>query len=250
MERQLDPTGGAYLTRKMEALGVRVLLQRQTKALLGNGKVQGVEFADGETLDADLVVIAAGIRPSADLGRKAGLEVNRGIVVDDFMVTSDPDILAVGECTEHRGQCFGLVAPLYDQGRVLAHTVTGKPSEGFTACATAAKLKIMGVDIFSAGSMDDTEAGVDVVRYEDPSLGVYKRLLIKDDRLHGVILVGDATDEGDLQRLAEERHRPRSPTPPGSLPAAGRRPRPRSRRHARQRSDLRLQRRPQGRWIA
>ncbi len=141
------------------------------------------------------MVIAAGIRPSADLGRKAGLEVNRGIVVDDFMVTSDPDILAVGECTEHRGQCFGLVTPLYDQGRVLAHTVTGKPSEGFTACSTAAKLKIMGVDIFSAGSMDDTEAGVDVVRYEDPSLGVYKRLLIKEDRLHGVILVGDATDE-------------------------------------------------------
>ncbi len=196
MERQLDPTGGAYLTRKMEALGVRVLLPKQTKALFGNGKVEGVEFADGEKLEADLVVIAAGIRPNADLARKSGLEVNRGIVVDDFMVTSDPDILAVGECTEHRGQCFGLVAPLYDQGRVLAHTITGKPSEGFTACSTAAKLKIMGVDIFSAGSMDDTEAGVDVVRYEDPSLGVYKRLLIKEDKLHGVILVGDATDEG------------------------------------------------------
>jgi nitrite reductase (NADH) large subunit len=195
MERQLDPTGGAYLTRKMEALGVRVLLSSQTKALLGNGKVEGVELASGETLPADLVVIAAGIRPNAELARKANLEVNRGIVVDDFMVTSDPDILAVGECTEHRGQVFGLVAPLYDQGRVLAATVTGNPSEGFTACSTAAKLKIMGVDIFSAGSMDATEPGVDVVRYEDPSLGVYKRLLVKENRLHGVILVGDATDE-------------------------------------------------------
>lgn len=195
MERQLDATGGAYLVRKMEDLGVRVLLPRQTKRLLGNGKVEGVEFADGTILDADLVVIAAGIRPNAELARKANLEVNRGIVVDDFMVTSDPDILAVGECTEHRGQVFGLVAPLYDQGRVLAATVTGKPSEGFTACSSAAKLKIMGVDIFSAGSMDAAEPGVDVVRFEDPSQGVYKRLLLKENRLHGVILVGDATDE-------------------------------------------------------
>ncbi len=195
MERQLDPTGGAYLTRKMEALGVRVLLAKQTKALMGNGIVEGVEFADGETIPADLVVVAAGIRPNAGLGRKAGLEVNRGIVVNDFMVTSDPDILAVGECTEHRGQCFGLVAPLYDQGRVLAATVTGNPSDGFTASSPAAKLKIMGVDIFSAGSMDDKEPGVEVVRYEDPALGVYKRLLIKNNRLHGMILVGDVTDE-------------------------------------------------------
>jgi nitrite reductase (NADH) large subunit len=195
MERQLDPTGGAYLTRKMEALGVRVLLARQTKALLGNGKVEAVEFADGEVVPADLVVIAAGIRPNAALGRTAGLEVNRGIVVNDFMVTSDPDILAVGECTEHRGQCFGLVAPLYDQGRVLAATVTGNPSDGFSASSPAAKLKIMGVDIFSAGSLDEKEPGVEVVRYEDPALGVYKRLLVKNNRLHGMILVGDVSDE-------------------------------------------------------
>ncbi len=195
MERQLDPTGGAYLTRKMENLGVRVLLSRQTKAILGNGKVEGVEFAGGGVLDADLVVIAAGIRPNAELARKANLEVNRGVIVDDFMVTSDPDILAVGECTEHRGQTFGLVAPLYDQGRVLAAAVTGNPTAGFKATTPAAKLKIMGVDIFSAGSMDEKEPGVEVVRYEDPSIGIYKRLLVKENRLHGVILVGDATDE-------------------------------------------------------
>jgi nitrite reductase (NADH) large subunit len=195
MERQLDPTGGAYLTRKMEGLGVKVLLGRQTKALLGNGRVEGVEFASGETAEAELVVVAAGIRPNADLARKAGLAVNRGIVVDDYMVTSDPDILAVGECTEHRGQCFGLVAPLYDQGRVLALAITGQETKPFAATAPAAKLKIMGVDIFSAGSMDSAEEGVDVVKYEDPSLGVYKRLLLKNNQLHGVILVGDASDE-------------------------------------------------------
>ena len=195
MERQLDATGGLYLRQKMENLGVRVLLPRQTKALLGNGHVQGVEFADGAILDADLVVIAAGIRPNAELGRKAGLTVNRGIVVDDFMVTSDPDILAVGECTEHRGQCFGLVAPLYEQGRVLAATITGNPSSGFNASSPAAKLKIMGVDIFSAGSTDESEPGVEIVRFEDPAMGVYKKLLLKENRLHGVILVGDAEDE-------------------------------------------------------
>src|SRR5262249_2133695 len=137
MERQLDSIGGVYLKRKMEGLGVRVLLPKQTKALLGNGHVEGVEFADGEKIDADLVVIAAGIRPNADLGRKAGLAVNRGIVVDDYMVTSDPDILAVGECTEHRGQCFGLVAPLYDQGRVLAATITGNATDAFEAASPA-----------------------------------------------------------------------------------------------------------------
>lgn len=195
MERQLDPTGGIYLKRKMEGLGVRVLLPKQTKGLLGNGRVEGIEFADGETIDADLVVIAAGIRPNADLGRKAGLTVNRGIVVDDYMVTSDPDILAVGECTEHRGQCFGLVAPLYDQGRVLAASITGNATGAFEAASPAAKLKIMGVDIFSAGTMDDTAEGIEVVKYEDPALGVYKKLLVRNNRLEGVILVGDATDE-------------------------------------------------------
>ena len=140
-------------------------------------------------------MIAAGIRPNAELAREAGLEVNRGIVVNDFMETSDPDIFAVGECTEHRGQTFGLVAPLFDQARVLAATITENRGPVFSAAAPAAKLKIMGVDIFSAGSIDETEPGVEVVRYEDPALGAYKKLLIKDNRLHGMILVGDIEDE-------------------------------------------------------
>jgi nitrite reductase (NADH) large subunit len=195
MERQLDSTGGDYLRRKMEGLGVRVLLPRSTKALLGNGHVEGVQFDDGECMDADLVVIAAGIRPNEELGRKAGIEVRRGIVVNDFMETSDPDILAVGECTEHNGQTFGLVAPLFEQGRVLAATVTGNRGPVFSGSTPAAKLKIMGVDIFSAGNIDESEAGVEAVRYEDPTLGIYKKLLVKDNRLHGVILVGDAADE-------------------------------------------------------
>src|ERR1017187_72778 len=191
MERQLDATGGEYLKRRIEGLGIRVLLPRQTAALFGNGHVDGLRFATGEEIEAELVVIAAGIKPNAELGRKAGIEVNRGIVVNDFMETSDPHIYAVGECTEHRGQTFGLVAPLFDQARVLAATITENRGPAFAAPAPAAKLKIMGVDIFSAGSIDDKEPGVEVVRYEDPALGAYKKLLIKDNRLHGMILVGD-----------------------------------------------------------
>jgi nitrite reductase (NADH) large subunit len=195
MERQLDAAGGQFLRRKIEALGVRVLTGKQTTALMGNGVVEGLRFACGGTLEAELVVIAAGIRPNTELGRKAGLEVRRGIVVNDYMETSHPDVFAVGECTEHRGQLFGLVAPLLEQGKVLAATITGNRGPVFDAGAPAAKLKIMGVDVFSAGDIDETAAGTEVVRYEDPALGIYKRLLVRDNRLRGVILVGDAGDD-------------------------------------------------------
>jgi nitrite reductase (NADH) large subunit len=195
MERQLDATAGSYLQRKMEHLGVRVMLGRKTHSFLGNGKVEGLRFANGEEIDADLVVIAAGIRPNADLARKAGLQVNRGIVVNDYMETSDPHIYAVGECTEHRGEVYGLVAPLLEQGKVLAATITGNRAAGFTGSSPAAKLKIMGVDVFSAGSIDSSEPGVECIRYEDPALGIYKMLLVKDNRLRGVILAGDASDD-------------------------------------------------------
>ncbi len=195
MERQLDATGGGFLRRKIESLGIRVLLPRQTQALLGNGRVEGLRFASGEEIEADLVVIAAGIKPNVELGRAAGLEVRRGIVVNDYLQTSDPAIFAVGECTEHRGQTFGLVAPLMEQGQVLAAAITGNGGRGFTGATPAAKLKIMGVEIFSAGSIDDSEPGLEIVRYEDPALGIYKKLLLKDNRLRGVILVGDTSDE-------------------------------------------------------
>jgi len=195
LERQLDAAGGACLQRKIEGLGIRVLLPKQTQALLGNGRVEGLRFASGEELEADLVVIAAGIKPNTELGKKAGLEVCRGIVVNDYMQTSDPDIFAVGECTEHRGQTFGLVAPLMEQGKVLAAAITGQPGPIFAGATPAAKLKIMGVEIFSAGSIDESEPGLEVVRYEDASLGIYKKLLLKSNRLRGVILVGDTSDE-------------------------------------------------------
>ena len=195
MERQLDLTGGAYLRRKMEAMGVQVLCGKSTTALLGNGHVEGLRFKDGSEIEANMVVIAAGIKPNVDLGRKAGLTVNRGIVVNDEMETSHPDIFAVGECTEHNGQLFGLVAPLFDQGKVLAATITGNRGPKFQGSAPAAKLKIMGVDVFSAGNFDCSREGVEAVRFEDPSLGIYKKLVLKDGKLEGVILVGDASDD-------------------------------------------------------
>jgi len=205
MERQLDASGGSFLRKKIESLGIRVLLPKQTQALLGNGRVDGLRFASGEEIEADLVVIAAGIKPNVELGKKAGLEVRRGIVVNDYMETSDPNIFAVGECTEHRGQIFGLVAPLMEQGKVLAAAISGQPGPVFAGAAPAAKLKIMGVDIFSAGSIDESEPRVETVRYEDSALGIYKKLFLKDNRLRGVILVGDVSDERRyLQWLRDE----------------------------------------------
>jgi nitrite reductase (NADH) large subunit len=192
MERQLDPDGGHYLVGKMEELGITVLLQRTTTAILGNGHVEGVALSDDSCIEADIVVVAAGIRPNVELGYRAGLHVNRGIVVNDFMETSDPDIFAVGECVEHRGVCYGLVAPLYEQGTVLAATITGNRGPVYTGTVQAAKLKIMGVDVFSAG--DWSEQNAEPVRFEDRALGVYKKLTIRDGRLAGVILVGDTSD--------------------------------------------------------
>ena len=195
MDRQLDTVGGGYLKRSIEALGVSVLTGKQTTAILGNGKVQGLQLACGTLLDAELVVIAAGIRPNVQLGRSAGLEVNRGIVVNDFMETSAPGIFAVGECTEHRGETFGLVAPLFEQGKVLAATITGNRGPVFQGSSPAAKLKIMGVDVFSAGDTSDADPAAESIRYEDSALGIYKKLIVKDNRLLGIILVGDASDD-------------------------------------------------------
>ena len=192
MERQLDPDGGQYLVGKIQDMGMRVLLGRTTTAILGNGHVEGVALSDDTCLEADIVIVAAGIRPNVELGLAAGLDVTRGIVVNDYMETSDPDIFAVGECVEHRGVCYGLVAPLFEQGKVLAATMTGNRGPTYTGTVPAAKLKIMGVDVFSAG--DWSEQHAEPVRFEDRALGIYKKLTVRDGKLAGVILVGDTSD--------------------------------------------------------
>ena len=194
MERQLDFAGGACLKSKIESLGVEVLLGKNTRGILGNGRVEGVQFADGESVEADLVVIAAGIRPNVELGRQAGLKINRGILVNDFMETSHPDIFAVGECVEHNGVCYGLVAPLLEQGKVLAATITDNRGPTYSGSVAAAKLKIMGVEVFSAGDFSERPGSTEAVRYEDTALGIYKKLVLSNEKLAGVILVGDTSD--------------------------------------------------------
>jgi len=198
MERQLDADGGNYLAGKMEDLGIKVLLNRTTTAILGGDAVEGVALSDDTCIEADVVVVAAGIRPNVELAYAAGLYVNRGIVVNDHMETSNPDIFAVGECVEHRGVCYGLVAPLVEQAKVLAATMTGNKGPVYTGTVTASKLKIMGVDVFSAGDWSGQDA--EPVRFEDRALGVYKKLTVRGGRLAGVILVGDT---GDSHRYME-----------------------------------------------
>ncbi len=195
MDRQLDFTGGQFLKRKLESLGIAVRCKAVTTAFTGDAHVAGVTLNDGTQLPANLVVVATGIRPNSGIAKMAGLDVNRGILVNEYLETSHPDVYAVGECTEFQGQLFGLVAPLFEQGKVLAASITGNRGPVFTGYTPATKLKIMGADVFSAGDFDDMREGVECVRLEDPSLGIYKKLILRNNKLEGVILVGDASDD-------------------------------------------------------
>lgn len=192
MERQLDPAAGYLLQKALEARGIRIHCKGATKAILGHDRVEAVLLEDGTTYGADLVVMAVGIRPETRLATDAGLDVGRGITVSDAMVTSDPAILAVGECVEHDRQLFGLVAPLYDQAKVVAATLLGQEA-AFRPVQTATKLKVTGCDLFSAGDFADGEGREDIV-FRDPARGIYKRLVIKDDRLIGAVMYGDTAD--------------------------------------------------------
>jgi nitrite reductase (NADH) large subunit len=190
MERQLDTAGARLLQGELAGMGMEVVLPAETAAIEGNGHVEGLRLRDGRVFDADMVVIACGIRPSTRLASDAGIEVRRGIVVDDVLRTSVPGVHAVGECTEHRGAVFGLVAPLRAQARVLAARLCGDESARFEGGVPATTLKVAGVRVFSAGAIDD-EARDEVISLEDTAVGVYKRVLIRDGRVRGAVLVGD-----------------------------------------------------------
>lgn len=192
MERQLDPAAGYLLQKDLETRGLTIHCKGATKAILGTDRVEAVVLEDGSVYDADLVCMAVGIRPETRLATDAALDTARGITVTDQMVTSDPDILAVGECVEHDGQLFGLVAPLYDQARVVAATLTGHHT-AFQPVQTATKLKVTGVDLFSAGDFAEAPDREDIV-FRDPARGVYKRLVIENNRLIGAVLYGDTAD--------------------------------------------------------
>lgn len=193
MERQLDEAAASLLRSDLERRGLTIITEANTQAILGDGRVEAVRLADGRELPADLVVMAVGIRPNVTLAKAAGLDVERGIVVDDRLFTSDPHILAVGECVQHRGQTYGLVAPLYDMAKVVADQLAGRTDSAYTGSAVSTRLKVTGVDLFSAGQFNGCEGSEDVV-FRDAGRGVYKRLVFKDDQLIGAVLYGDAAD--------------------------------------------------------
>ena len=192
MERQLDPAAGYLLQRDLERRGIKVHCKGATKAILGHDRAEAVLLEDGTVHAADLVCMAVGIRPEVRLANDAHLEVERGIVVDDALRTSDPHIFALGECVEHRSQVFGLVAPLYDQAKVLARTLLGEEA-AFRPVQTATKLKVTGCDLYSAGDFAEGEGREDIV-FRDPGRGIYKRLVLENDRIIGVVMYGDTAD--------------------------------------------------------
>ncbi len=202
MVQQLDGAGGAILQKTMEEMGVSVRLQAMTSEIQGDGRVTGLRFKDGEVLETEMVVVSCGIRPNAELGRDCGLTVERAVVVDDQMRTSDPDIFAVGECAQHRGMLYGLVAPLFEQAQVAADVLTGvSPNSLYLGSRVATKLKVMGVELVSMGRVSDMQPGDEIVSYVEPAAGIYKKLIVRDGQLMAGCLLGDISNTGTLTDL-------------------------------------------------
>lgn len=191
MERQLDREGAGLLAREIAARGIDIRLNCTAERFVGKGRVEAVELTDGNVIPADLVVVAIGVRPRVDLAVTAGLDVNRGIDVDDGLASSDPCIFAIGECAEHRGLVYGLVEPAYEQARVLAARLAGM-KDRYTGSLLATNLKVSGVSVFSAGSVEPGEDD-EVLLLRDPAAGIYRKFVLREGRLAGCVLVGDTS---------------------------------------------------------
>jgi len=193
MERQLDIAAAALLYRDLEARGIAFFTNSQTEEIAGTEAAEAIVLADGRRIPADFVVVAIGVRPNIDLARAAGLDVNRGILVGDDMATSDPDICAIGECIEHNGQVFGLIAPIWEQAKVCGARLAGEdtvyvPPPPFTS------LKITGVDVFSAGTLAAADEAEEEITLHDAKRGLYKKVILRDDRVVGSVLYGGVAD--------------------------------------------------------
>ncbi len=199
---QLDATGGAMLRRTMEGFGLHVHTGKATTEILGEDRVTGLAFKDGSTIDCDIVVVAAGVRPNSELGLRAGLTVERAIVVDDHMRSiDDRSIYVVGECAQHRGRVYGLVAPLWDQARVFAEHVTGRDDQAaYHGSKLATKLKVMGVELASMGITEPADEHDEVIQFAEPKRGTYKKLIVRNGRLVGGILMGDISKAAYLMQ--------------------------------------------------
>ncbi len=207
LERQLDRTASKLLQEALESRGIHFRLNTHTEELIddGSGRVCAIRFKDGEVIAADLVVMAAGIRPNTELAEKTGLPCNRGILVNDTLQTYDPRIYALGECASHRGIAYGLVAPLFEQAKVCANHLAMLGFARYQGSVTSTKLKVTGIDLFSAGEFMGGE-GTETITLSDPIGGVYKKLVIKDDVLVGACLYGDTADGGWYFRQIRENH--------------------------------------------
>jgi nitrite reductase (NADH) large subunit len=193
MERQLDVRAAEMLKRAVEARGISVHLNAETVAIGGSRHAEALVLKDGRSLEADLVVVAVGIRANVALAHSGGLVVDRGIVVDDRLQTSIAGIYAIGECAEHRGLCYGLVEPAFEQAHVLARHLSGDPDASYAGSVLATNLKVSGVNVFSAGDFLGAP-GTEAIVLNDPGLGTYKKLVIAGDRLVGAMLFGDTAD--------------------------------------------------------
>jgi nitrite reductase (NADH) large subunit len=202
MPAQLDGTGGAMLRATMEKMGIKIHLEKSTEAILGEDRVTGLRFKDGAILDCDMVVVSAGIRPNAEIGRSAGLTVERAIVVDNHMRSvDDMNIYVVGECAQHRGQVYGLVAPLWDQAKVFAdHVTNANRDAAYHGSKLATKLKVMGVELASMGLTEPADERDEVIQFSEARHGTYKKLIVRDGRLVGAMLMGDISKAAYLMQ--------------------------------------------------
>jgi nitrite reductase (NADH) large subunit len=200
---QLDPEAGDMLRKTIEGMGIKVLCSTiTTKIMRAAGRITHLEFKDGTTLETDMVVVSTGIRPITEIATASGLNVNRGIVCDDQMHTSDPAIFSLGECVEHRGQLYGLVDPIWEQANVLADVITGvKPDAAYCGSKLGTKLKVMGVELASMGETKPASADDEVVVYREPSKGLYKKLIVRGGQIAGAILLGDIEAAGTLMQM-------------------------------------------------
>jgi nitrite reductase (NADH) large subunit len=203
MAVQLDPPAGSVLRATLEGMGIRFHLGKSVTAARGNGHIDGVVFSDGADESCDMLILSAGIRPNVDVAKQAGLQVERGIVVgDDLRCVNDRSIFAIGECAQHRGQTYGLVAPCWDQARVLAERLSGTNLAAiYEGSSISTRLKIMGVDLVVLGKKEPADDKDEVVTYTDSRQGVYKKVIVREGRLAGAILLGDGTTAPRLLQL-------------------------------------------------
>ncbi|MEC2135551.1 NADPH-nitrite reductase [Bacillus subtilis] len=203
MERQLDATAGRLLQNELEKQGMTFLLEKQTEEIVGDDRVEGLRFKDGTSIEADLVVMAVGIRPNTTLGAESSIPVNRGIIVNDYMQTEIPHIYAVGECAEHRGIAYGLVAPLYEQAKVLAKHICGIETKPYEGSVLSTQLKVSGVEVFSAGDFNESEEKK-AIKVFDEQDGIYKKIVLRGNQIVGAVLFGDSSEGNRLFSMIQK----------------------------------------------